>query len=358
MYESETYEVILRRMLNRVLAKFDKREGSMVFNGSAPSAVEVQNLYIVLDAVLKEVFIDTASREFLIKHGKHRALSPKPASYALVRGQFTPTTLEIPIGSRFSHEDFNYMITEKIADGTYYLTCETVGSEANGVTGQLIPIDYIPGLETANIVEVSILGEDEEDTETFRNRLLGAYQAEAYGGNQIDYITKIRSISGVGGLKLYCGADWNGYGTVLLVIKDSDNGVPTDDFITKLQTDIDPVTNRGQGVGIAPIGHFVTIVPANNTVVNIETVLVYGSTANWESVKSNVQAAVDSYLGELNAEWNYDSAPIVVRVSHIESKLLAIPGILDVHSTKINGSTDNLSVDKNSLVTRGTINGE
>jgi len=358
MNESETYENIFRRMMNNVSAKVDKREGAIIHDALAPAAIELQNAYISRDAMLDEAFVDTASRPYLIKHGLQRNIHPKPASCAIVKGKFTPASLEIPVGSRYSHEDLNYTVTEKISDGVYYLQCETSGSEANGVSGQLIPISYTPGLETAEIMEVSILGEDEEDTETLRNRILGAYKSEAYGGNLMDYVTKLLSISGVGGLKIYSGSKWNGGGTVLLVIKDSDNGVPTDEFINKLQTDVDPVTNSGEGVGIAPIGHFVTVVPANETVINIETSLTYGSGASWNTVKSKVQAAVDAYLAEHNAKWNYDSQPIVVRIAHIESAILNVPGVLDVQNTTINGKAINLTVDEKSLVTRGVINGD
>lgn len=357
MYESETQELILRRMLERVPAKFDKREGAIIWDSTAPASVELQNFYIALDTVLSEVFADTATREYLIKRCVERGITPKPASYAIVKGEFTPVNLEIPIGSRYSHEDLNYIVTEKIDDGLYYLQCETVGSEPNGQTGRLIPIDYIQGLETAQIVEVSIPGKDEEETEALRARYFAAIQAKAYGGNKFDYKNKVMSISGVGGVKIYSGAQWNGGGTVLLVIQDSDYGVPTDAFIDKIQTEIDPETNTGEGVGIAPIGHFVTVVPVNNTVVNIETSLTYGSSTSWTSVKTKVQEVVDTYLNGLNKNWD-DTEHIVVRVAHIESAILDVPGVIDIQNTTINGQPSNLTVDKDSLVTRGTINGD
>ena len=357
MYEDKTFEKISRDMLARVPAKYDKREGSIIYDATAPAAVVAQNMYIDIETAQNETFADTASRENLIRRCRERGITPKPASYAVVKGQFTPTTLDIPIGSRYSHGDFNYTVTSKIEHGLYYLQCETIGSEPNAMTGRLIPIDYLNGLQTAEIVEVSIMGEDEEDTEALRARYLASKQGEAFGGNQLDYINRILSISGVGGLKIYSGGQWNGGGTVLLVIKSSSNTVPTDDFIEKIQTDIDPVMNSGEGLGLAPVGHFVTVVPANSTTVNIETTLTYSSGATWDTVRDNVRKAVEGCLGNLNAAWNYNSAPIIVRIAHLESAILDVPGVIDVQNTTVNGSTNNLSVDKNSLVTGGTING-
>ena len=119
MYEAETQELILARMLARVSSKYDKREGSIIYDATAPASVEFQNFFIELDTVLSEVFADTASREYLIKRCAERGITPKPASYAVVKASFAPVTLEIPLGTRFSHEDYNYIVVKKIEDGIY-----------------------------------------------------------------------------------------------------------------------------------------------------------------------------------------------------------------------------------------------
>lgn len=370
MYETETYEVILRRMLERVAAKFDRREGSIIYDGVAPAAVEFQNIYIALEAVLREMFPDTATREYLIKHCAERGISPKPSSYAKVMGSFTPTNLDVPIGARFSHEDLNYKVTEKISDGKYELECETSGSVANGVTGRLIPIDYVEKLETAYIDYVVVPGEDDEATETLRARYFASINSESFGGNEFDYKNKILSLDGVGGVKVYGGSQWNGGGTVKCVIIDSEYGVPDEGLIDDVQAIIDPELEAilieggdeqhpidyGEGKGFAPIGHFVTIVGAYNTVINIETSLTYNNGYTWDRVKDDVKTSINKYFRSLNEKWsNMDK--IRVRIAHIENAILNVDGILDVQGTKINGKEENLAVDKDSVVTGGTING-
>ena len=62
MYEHITYEELVKRMINRALESnknLDSREGSILWLAEAPAAVELQNLYIALDNVLKETFADT-----------------------------------------------------------------------------------------------------------------------------------------------------------------------------------------------------------------------------------------------------------------------------------------------------------
>lgn len=96
MYEDVTYEVLLKRMLEVVKAtdaKLDTREGSLVWLGSAPAAVELQNLYIALDNILTQTFADTASRTYLILRAAERGLTPYEASAAVLELTITPSTL-------------------------------------------------------------------------------------------------------------------------------------------------------------------------------------------------------------------------------------------------------------------------
>ena len=148
MYENVTYEDILQRMLDRVPDSMDKREGSIIYDALAPAAVELQLMYIEFDIILQETFADTAPREYLIRRAAERGIIPIAATHAILKGEFTPSTLNIPIGARFSCGTLNYAVTEKISDGAYKLECETEGETGNAQFGQMIPIDYIVGLET------------------------------------------------------------------------------------------------------------------------------------------------------------------------------------------------------------------
>ena len=356
MYENITFETILQRMLDRIPASFDKREGSIIYDALAPAAVELQQMYIELDVVLQETFADTASRENLIRRAAERGISPYGATKAVVVGEFAPTTLEIPIGSRFSCEDMNYVVTEKIMNGQYYLECETAGSDGNINDGTLIMIDNIGGLTSAKITSVSIYGEDEEATETFRNRYFASLQSEAFGGNRTDYKTKTKSQGGVGGVKVYGAQEWNGGGTVKLVVQSSEWGVPSTNLIETLQTKIDPVDNSGLGYGIAPIGHHVAVVPVMGATIDIAVNLTYEDNYNWSIVEPDVLNELDAYFKELNLGWE-DLDNIIVRISQIESRLLNVKGILDIGGTTINGRAENLQLDKDAVAVRGTVNG-
>ena len=91
---------------------------------------------------------------------------------------------------------------EKIADGEYQVQCETPGIVGNQQLGTMIPIEYIEGLETAELTGVLIPGEDEEDTEDLRKRYFDSFNEKAFGGNVQDYLEKTNAIPGVGSTKV------------------------------------------------------------------------------------------------------------------------------------------------------------
>lgn len=361
MYENMTFESILKRMLDRIPNTFDKREGSVIYDALACAAVEFQNMYIHNDTVLNESFADTQSREYLIKRCKERGVYVEEATHAIRQGEFN---MDVPIGSRFSLNQLNYITVEKIENGIFKLQCETAGSKGNLESGTLIPIDYVDGLQTANLTDVLVEGKDEEDTEHLRQRYFDSINSQAFGGNVADYKEKLKSLTlkskegvslgSVEGVKIYPA--WNGGGTVKAVVMDEKYSKPSDEFIYAVQEAADPIQNQGQGLGFAPIGHVVTVVGCDEVSVDIQTSITFQNDWTWEDVKTNVQTEIDSYFKELSKDWeDAEENELIVRISQIETKLLDVGGVLDVSGTLLNGIASNLSIDKNSIPVRGEL---
>lgn len=352
MYEEKTYEAIYNEMMTSVKTNYpglDSRSEGVLGIAISPCAMVLAQAYAEIDTILDESFADTASREFLIRRAAERGIEPTPATYAVVKGVFN---IDVEIGERFTLDDFNYIVTEKISAGTYKLECETIGSEPNSHTGKLIPLDYIEGLETANITEVLIPGEDEEETESLRDKYFISLSSQSFGGNIADYKEKVNELSGVGGCKIY--PTWNGGGTIKVVIIDSDYKKPTDELIEVVQNQIDPVKQSGEGYGIAPIGHVVTVAGVEDTTVNISSTITYQTGYAFDDVRSYIEKAIDDYLLELAKEWDKENA-LVVRISQIEYRLLNVTGIVDISGTTINGEVVNLVLKDNNIPTRGTV---
>lgn len=351
MFETVRYEEILKRMLDRVSSGIDKREGSIIYDALAPAAVELQNMYIEMDWVIEQSFADTQNREYLIRRCAERGIAPYEATYAILRAEFDA---EVPIGSRFSIDMLNYRVVEKISGYSYRVECETAGAEGNRHFGTLIPIAYIAGLTKAELVEVLIPGEDEEETEHLRERYFESFSSQAFGGNIADYKQKVRAIAGVGGVKVL--PVWDGGGTVKLLIQDSEYHTPTEELLQFVKDTMDPEEGSGMGYGLAPIGHIVTVEGVQTVVLDIETSLAYQSGWDFESCKEGIEEAIDAYLESLNRTWEANES-LVVRISRLESSLLDVEGILDVSGTKILGQEGNWELGENEIAQRGEFAG-
>lgn len=383
-----TYNEILERMLSRVSDKFDKREGSVIFDTHSPTALELEILYVELNTLIAEAYGDSASREFLIKRCKERGITPYEATYAVLKGEFTPTNIDVT-GQRFNIGSMNFIVTEKIADGEYQVQCETPGIVGNQQMGTMIPIDYIEGLETAELTEILIPGEDEEETEDLRTRYFDSFNERAFGGNVRDYLEKTNAIPGVGSTKVT--RVWNNDlrpaemipsaavqawyttikptltgevaawletvfnaaadkklttgGTILLTILNSDFGAASETLIQTVQQTIDPDEYAGEGYGVAPIGHIVKVVSAETKTVIVKTNITFDVGYGWSNLQSSINEVISNYLLELRKSWA-DNPYLVVRISQIETRLLGIKGIVDIDNTKINGDSDNLTLGK------------
>ena len=348
MYEHITYEGIMARMLDRVRSEFpqvDTREGSLVYTAVAPAALELAIMYTELDRVLDETFAETASLEYLEKRAKERGISQRAASPAVMKAEFD---VDVPIGTRFNLNEYNYVVT-----GTNQLTCETPGSAPNSVFGTLTPIDPITGLNSASITECIIPGEDEEDVEALRTRYFDSLGMQSYGFNAKQYREVVNDMDGVGATKVTPAA--NGAGTVGIVILDSEYKAPSSTLVETVQTALDPVTNSGEGLGLAPIGHRVTVNGAVNSPINITCAFEYVPTYTWDAIKEDAYTALDEYFTELATTWEDNS--IVVRINQINSVLMGVSGVLDVSGTQLNGSTSNIALEANEIPVRGTVNG-
>jgi len=401
VFEHITYEELIKRMIERALTynkNLDSREGSLLFLAEAPAAVELQNLYIALDTILRETFADTASREYLILRAMERGLSPFPATPAILEMTITPADLPLPMGERFSIGELNYYVSKYKGEGVYEITCETAGEAGNEYGRTVIPIEYVEGLETCTVTARLIPGEDEEDTEDFRKRYFDSLNLQPFGGNRADYLQKVNAIPGVGGVKVYRAwnsniapselippeeaGEWLGSlpnvppnidtwlnvvyhagknslltvgGTVKLVIIDSTFSPPSDTLVEKVQTAIDPMQNAGEGVGLAPIGHVVKVFPVTGETVDLAFSLYYQRGWGWEDVKPYAEEAVNAYFLELAQGWADQDEALIIRVSQLESRLLAVPGILDVAHTKINGEASNFLLPLDTIPILGTM---
>jgi len=355
MYEHMTFDYILQRCLDRIPDSLDKREGSIIYDALAPAAAELAQLYIELDTIMERVFPDTATGEDLTKLAMERGIIRLPASYALRKGMFTDSNgnpKDIPIGSRFSGGEVNYVAVEKLDAGVFAMRCETAGSIGNAHIGYLSPIDYIPDLGSATLSDILVPGEDEETDEALRQRYMQSIRTQPFGGNIADYKYEVSQIYGVGGCKVIPA--WQGGGTVKVVIIDSLFNVPSAQLIATVQNTLDPPP-QGTGLGTAPIGHTVTVTGVIGVTIDISFALTLASGYSWGSVSDAVSEAIEQYLLSLRQTWA-DVDYITVRKSYVETAILGVDGVLDVTDVKLNGTKYNVELNYEQIPLLGEIN--
>ncbi len=346
MFEENTYENILERTLKRVKSDVDKRQGSVIYDACAPVCAELAQAYISLENALDAAFADTAPREYLIRRAREAGISPYPATYAVCRGVFDT---EIPIGTRFNIDKINFFAEEKLSDYEYRMRCETAGEEGNRHLGNLVPIDYVSGLSQARLTEVIIAGEDEEDTEEFRQRYFEAVRGSAFGGNKAHYRQTVKGMEGVMMAKAERGALG---GLVDVYITTPDFTPPSEELLKSVKERLDPSDQEGMGAGLAPIGHKVSVHPAKTTAIDIKTAITVKQDYTREEIAVTIKQKLSEYLKKANMDWEKGS--ITIYSAQLLVEILDISGIENIAYLTVNGESY-VRIPADSLVSLGNV---
>lgn len=355
--EDNTYEKIMSRMLAQdILVNVDKREGSMIYNALAPCAMELATAYTMIDILQEQTYLMTATGTNLDKRCYDYGISRTEATQALRIGSFKKyqvdddgnyvldenggkilVDMDIPEGSRFMPPD-NSDIVFKYAgetDGYKILQCESAGTGGNEHTGTILPVTPINGLIEARIVSTYVYGEDEETDDELRERTKEYLNYMPYGGNIADYIEKVNAISGVGNTKVFPAWQYNG--SVLLSVVDPTFNPISDEFAEYLKKQIDPEESTGQGIGIAPIGHFVTITTPVEKTVDVELTLVVSVNAETGEVHQQVDEIIEDYFDSVRKQFAQDVKLALYRAKIIELILSGVPEVVNVTDVLLNG---------------------
>jgi len=351
-FEDMTYENILQRMITRVTDKYpnlDIREGSILFNALAPAALELAILYTEIDNAIKESFVETATREYILRGCEQMGMdvSVFDASAGTFKGEFA---VEVPIGSRWNCDLFNYTVTELIgtnANGRYEykMLCESTGSGANNVTGTLTPITDSPeGLTFSEVTECLIEGENETSDEDIRTSYFEYVKNTASDGNVGQYKRWCSEYDGIGNSKIF--SLWNGANTVKVSILSTSNRKASDALVSEFQEYLDPGVT-GMGDGVAPIGAFVTVTTATEIPIDISATVTMKS---GYTDLTPISEALEKYFSEMSYE---KSSVAYMTVGAI---ILGATGVDSISNLLINGGTADISLGSEEIPILGNVN--
>lgn len=361
--DNQTFGKIMTRLLSRIEDKYDKRPSSMIYNALAPAAMELAELYEQLAEIYVNTFADSAAGDYLERRVGEQGIARESATAAIRKGVFAASNgdpAKLYTGYRFKTIDGDdsliFAVGQELAAGEYELICETAGDCGNGYIGELLPVTNISGLGSAVMTDIIVPGEDIETDESLYGRYLARLNEKNFGGNVADYKLWMQSLDGVGAVKVY--PVWAGGGTVKLVFLDSSHQIPSSDLVDRVQTAVDPEANHGQGIGLAPIGHTVTVKAADAHVINVQTTLTLDSGVTIGQLASAIKESLIDLLLDLKKSWAEQN--IIVRIAHIDARLLNIAGVVDVRGTTLNGQGDNITLTEEAVPELGevVINGQ
>jgi uncharacterized phage protein gp47/JayE len=355
--ENNSFEKIMSRMLERnELIDVDKRQGSIIYDTLAPCAMELAEAYIMMDILQEQTYLLSATGTNLDKRAYDYGISRMQGSKAQRIGEFKKylvdeftgeyvlddnderilVDMDIPIGSRFMVPD-NANIVFKYTgdiDNNKILECESEGTGGNEHIGIILPLVPITDMVEAKITSTYKYGEDEETDDELRLRVQEHITNQAFGGNIADYIEKVNSIDGVGNTKVFPA--WEGGGSVLLSVVDPTYNPISSQFADSLKEQIDP--EDGNGVGIAPIGHIVTITTPVEETVDVELTLAIEENAVQGEITSEVETVLREYFQSVRKEFAQDVSLAIYRARIIDVLFDNISDILNVTNVLLNNT--------------------
>ena len=213
-------------------------------------------------------------------------------------------------------------------------------------------LDDVDGLEDAVLTKLLVEGKDEEDEESYRMRLLDSFEIKPYAGNRKYYEQEIGAIDGVGGIKAYRRIG----STIDIVIISDEYGVPSQEFVSSVQEKVDPISSAGDGNGIAPIGHVITIKAVESQTINVSAAITCDEGYTTEGLTTQINNAVEAYLLELRKKWTTTDS-IIVRRAAVENAIYNIEGVLDVSNVAFENADDsgNITLQKDVVPIKGEI---
>lgn len=361
-----TYEYILTEALSKVPDNVDKREGSIIRDALSPCCYEAAKHILYLADIIEQTYIETANGLWLDGRVIEGGITRDPATYAKKLGVFK-TQLDEPcqisIGQSFSTVGdtiLNYTAVQvytnengDVVPGSYIMQCNTVGSVGNSYIGRIVPNDYIEKLASAEITTLLYPGEEEESDDSLRERFLANLMKTAFGGNIAQYRQWAKEIPGIGGVQVY--PVWAGGGTVKLSIIDTDYNSCSSEFCQTILEKFDPENSGGEtglGLGIAPIGHKVTVSTPLPRTINVSGKITLLPGYKLETLMPDIKASLENYLLFLREAWensdDENNYSVTVYLGRINFAILNVKGVSSAYKLKLNETDTDIKLTETS----------
>ena len=200
-------------------------------------AYACHGLYGFITWILKQLFPDTAEKQFLERQASIQGIYRRAASKAT--GTLTVSYTEgatLPVGTIFMADDqTRYETTAEPDVGSYTVPvqCLETGTVGNREAGQTYTlVSPVVGVDSEAVGSEMAGGAEAESDESLRKRLLFRLQNPPRGGAKEDYIAWAEEVPGV--TRAWCFPKEQGIGTVVVRFATdgmTEDGIPTSGMV-------------------------------------------------------------------------------------------------------------------------------
>ena len=342
---SENRDIIRSRMLSRLSDSYDKNTGTFAWETFQSTAIEYENLQILLDDGLNQAFAGTADLEHLkVIAFEDRGIVYRDATRASgkVRVEGVENAI-IRVGDIFESELQQYKVIKEAiipTEGYVYVDIEAVslGSVANTPINTITKIPLsISGVTKVNNEEAITNGFDEEGRESLLKRYYLQVRNPTTSGNINHYIQWATDVTGVGDVKIK--PLWNGGGTVKVVILDQNKEPASLELIQNTKDYIE--TQR-------PIGADVTVVAPEFLDININVKIQVQKDYTLEGVKEDIKKNIEQ---EFKEQAFKSSVVYYAKVGNIIFNTIGVNNI-DYAAFTINSGTADITLLDTNIITQ------
>lgn len=282
-------------------------------------AYACHGLYGFITWILKQLFPDTAEKQFLERQASIQGIYRRAASKAT--GTLTVSYTEgatLLVGTIFMADDqTRYETTAEPEVGSYTVPvqCLEVGTIGNREEGQTYTlVSPLTGVDAEAVGSEMAGGAEAESDESLRERLLYRLRNPPRGGTATDYVAWAKEVPGV--TRAWCFPKEQGIGTVVVRFATdglTDDGVPTSGMVQIVADHIAesaPVT--AATTVVAPVAKAVNfkikdLIPDSESVraqveAELKSLFVREATPGEALLISHIRQAISSAAGEEDFE--------------------------------------------------------
>jgi len=352
--------VIQQRMMEMLPSDIDNMPGGFPWDFTMPTAMEkAQLIQFQLVQTLMLMFPMWAWGHWLDYHATAAGIKRKEANYSsgilfivgivgtkIQKGTIFATSATNEKASIEFLATADYVVPES-GELEISVVAKEVGKNSNVLAGTVnLMSKPIKGIKSITNSSNFTGGTEVEDDESLRERIQETNENinASFVGNDADYIRWTKEIVGVGTATIM--AEWNGPGTVKIIVIDANGHPANEQMLTDVYDYI--VSPKDQAQRLAPIGAIVTVVSPSIIQISYSGTIVvkYGFTL--EQVETLFKAKLIEYYKEAREAGE-------LKYNMIAAILANLSGVQDFSDFQIRNDIKNIVLKKEEYPETGNI---